>query len=111
MVHTILISELQPHHLSVWLCLLHSLRHDYEACPDTTLFAVLGAVVHFEELHSQVQGRSQDFSRGNPVCGNFASHTHFFKTTCTPIIRKLRATAFNNLIGCFYTVAHKRVAS
>ena len=41
------------------------------------------------------QGRSQDFSRGSSVCWNFANHTHFLKTT--PSIRKLRATAFNNL--------------
>ena len=36
---------------------------------------------------------ARDFSMGGSVCGYFANHTHF-KTT--PIIRKLRATAFNN---------------
>ena len=40
------------------------------------------------------QGGSQDFSRGGSVCGKFANHTHFLKTT--PIIHKLRGTAFNN---------------
>ena len=40
------------------------------------------------------QGCSQDFSRGGSVCVNFADHTHILKTT--PIIHKLRGTAFNN---------------
>ena len=53
----------------------------------------------FKAISFDWQRRSQDFSRGGSVCGNFANHTHFLKTT--PIIRKLRATV----------VAHKRVAS